>query len=260
MAYIGITERGDASIDFSWVKALKSDRCNGAVIITKNLNPEMFSPLLEHKEKIVLHCTVTGYGGSVLEPNIPKPQKIYENLRLLLDAGFPKEQVVLRIDPIIPTGRGIKKADAVADVFWGSYERIRISVIDMYPHVRERFKEKNIPCPFGESKIAPKESMELVERFINKWIGKVRVELCAEQDINKGYHTGCVSEFEYRLFNMELPDPKKEESRNRQRTSCSCFPKRELLSEKCRCPYQCLYCYWKDRNPTDPLPKELVIG
>lgn len=260
MAYIGITERGDASIDFSWVKALKSDRCNGAVIITKNLNPEMFSPLLEHKEKIVLHCTVTGYGGSVLEPNIPDPNTIYNNLRLLLDAGFPKEQVVLRIDPIIPTKKGLKRANAVADVFWGSYARIRVSVIDMYPHVQKRFEEKKIPNPFGKQKTAPDEAMKMVEQFIEKWMTKIRVELCAEQSIHNGFHVGCVSEFEYHLFGMELPDPEKEKTRTRQRNTCSCLPKRELLSEKCRCPYQCLYCYWKDRNPTDPLPKELVIG
>ena len=39
--YIGITERGDAGIDFSWVKQLQTNPAfQGAILITKNCNEQ----------------------------------------------------------------------------------------------------------------------------------------------------------------------------------------------------------------------------
>ena len=64
----------------------------------------------------------------------------------LIREGFPVERIVLRIDPIIPTPGGIKLASRVLDLGIEEYRitQYRISVIDPFPHVRERFVQAGI--------------------------------------------------------------------------------------------------------------------
>ena len=94
---IGITERGDAGLDTSWAE--KIDKTAYSVIITKNPCFENFQQLcLNHKDKILLHITITGWGSTSMEPLVPMPEKVIANVNKLLDYGFPKEQIVWRID------------------------------------------------------------------------------------------------------------------------------------------------------------------
>lgn len=65
---IGITEAGDAGVDLSWVEKL--DRVDAAVLITKCVSPDFFDAALEHKDRLIVHATITGYGHSALEPNV----------------------------------------------------------------------------------------------------------------------------------------------------------------------------------------------
>lgn len=48
---IGVTERGDAGIDFSWVQKLYPAN----VIIFKNLNDKLIDNLVRNKDKIIFH-------------------------------------------------------------------------------------------------------------------------------------------------------------------------------------------------------------
>ena len=66
MTKIGITERGDAAYDTRWRKWLFDG--NPAVLITK-----CPTKLIDHladipNPNIIIHCNITGYGGSVIEP------------------------------------------------------------------------------------------------------------------------------------------------------------------------------------------------
>lgn len=141
MNKIGITEAGDAGLDFSWADKLYDIN----IIITKHLTPKntkLMSLLLENYDKIILHCTCTGYGGTIVEPNVPKPTEVYAGIKELISKGFPVSQIVLRTDPIIPTDKGIKCVTDVWKLFSDlGIKRCRFSIIDMYPHVKERFQE-----------------------------------------------------------------------------------------------------------------------
>ena len=127
---IGITERGDASIDYSWVDKLNN--VDGAIIITKNLNEKLQTKILEASKPIIVHCTCTGWGGSYLEPNVPNYKEQLNNLKSLIDKGFLKSHCVLRIDPIIPTTEGIERVKNVLeyakDLYLFDTIRIRISI------------------------------------------------------------------------------------------------------------------------------------
>lgn len=136
---IGATEAGDAGLDLTWVKNL--DRVHGAVVITKNITPAFYEAALKYRNKLVIHTTCTGYGGSVVEPRVPEVKQFFNSVVALVKDGFPKEKIVIRVDPIIPTEKGLERAQRVIEVFLQEgFSRFRISVIDMYPHVRERFR------------------------------------------------------------------------------------------------------------------------
>lgn len=97
---IGITEAGDAGVDLSWVEKL--DRVDAAVLITKCVSPDFFDAALEHKDRLIVHATITGYGHSALEPNVPTPYEEFAAIMELVKAGFPMEKIVIRIDPSSP--------------------------------------------------------------------------------------------------------------------------------------------------------------
>lgn len=243
---IGITERGDPSIDFSWKD--KIEKMNGAVFITKNLTDKLIDETKPFWNKIIFHVTCTGYGQTVVEPNIPLPDHQLSQAKKMVDAGFPIERIVIRIDPIIPTTKGIEKAYSVLTRAFTNYgfKRFRISIIDMYPHVRKRFESNNLPVPYNGNFSPSKENINAVNKFVktvkNTFNG-ISVECCAEKNLTNAEQVGCISKKDFDLLGLELED----QGGGYQRSGClCCSAKTEMLSEKKRCPYKCLYCYWKE--------------
>ena len=154
MKYFGVTEGGDAGLDFNWVRIMESSawgKYDGAVIITKCLSDKMAAPLLRFRNQIILHVTVTGYAGTIVEPNTPAMQSVLHCARSLLDRGFPKSHVVLRIDPVIPTKIGLKRANKVFRQFCDISDRVRVSVLDMYQGVAARFEKAGLQNPYAGS-------------------------------------------------------------------------------------------------------------
>ncbi len=96
---IGITERGDASIDYNWVNKLNT--VDGAIIITKNLTDKFIDTILEQLNQ----------------------------LKKLVDLGFNPNHIVLRVDPI---KNGYTPC---YDGFYASTNQLRnvISVLDKFP-------------------------------------------------------------------------------------------------------------------------------
>ena len=104
--YFGATESFDIAFNLDAFDHLYS----GNLIITKRLTNKLIDKLIEHKDKIILHCTVTGMGGSKIEPFVPTYKEYYEKCKELIAKGFPVKQIVLRVDPVIPTEKGINTA------------------------------------------------------------------------------------------------------------------------------------------------------
>ena len=86
---IGITEAGDAGVDLSWVDKMGS--VDGAVLITKCISPNFVDAAMKFKDKIIVHATITGYGGTILEPLVPYPYEIRRN-HVLNRKRIPKRE------------------------------------------------------------------------------------------------------------------------------------------------------------------------
>jgi len=252
---IGVTERGDAGLDLSWVDKLHA--VDGAIVITKQITPAFAEAVLEHKDKLILHATVTGYGHSILEPNVPYPIDELHVVEDLCRQGFPKEKVVVRVDPIIPTEKGLDKASQIIYTSMeAGFARYRVSLIDMYPHVRERFALKGLSCPYGSNGFSPSNEQRKntsamlldCQEYWNShkmtaWDDSLRIESCAEPGLKNVIPCGCVSGYDLRLLGLDDSDI---DCLGPQRHGCMCYSgKTELLSTKSPCQHNCLYCYWK---------------
>lgn len=246
---IGFTERGDAGLDFAWLEKLKT--VDGAVLITKFCNDMFIKKVTEAYDAgypFIVHGTCTGWGNTVIEPNVPVYTEQIDQMVKLVQAGFPKERLVLRIDPIVPNPEGLQRVQNVISYMDTKTElediRIRISVLDEYKHVKQRFLDLGLQ-PVYSSFYASKEQMQSVIDCL-KPTGHV-FECCAEPFLKEScfIHQGCLSEED--LKRMGLIIPKDLFTNPQQRHGCMCLScKKELLTEKKRCPYQCSYCYWKE--------------
>lgn len=240
--YIGVTEAGEIAFMLDAFDRLYK----GNIIITKRLTEPLIAKLVENKEKIILHLTCTGMGGTKIEPLVPKLEKTREMFGKLLEASFPAEHVVLRIDPIVPTGKGLSTAFNVMDSFGDTgIKRVRVSFLDMYDHVKERFNESGVKLPyetFHEKRKVRIVAYEELEDY-GKQYG-FTLEACGEPDIKS---VPCLSQKDIEILGLEkdiILEGKKD-----QRSTCSCpANKKELLTgfKPHRCENKCLYCYWKD--------------
>ncbi len=276
MIKIGITERGDASFDYSWINKLvnpttgsyldEKNVINGAILITKNITDDFITKVIELHEnshELVVHATCTGFGGTDLEPNVPYYKTQLTQLYRLIYNGFPIEKCVLRIDPIIPTTKGLVKVDEVLDftetLFASEFEklRIRISILDEYTHVKQRLMGKGWPTVYGDDfQPSPEKLLEVIKTLSKH---ELTFETCAEYNLTEAnkmlsdenqasfLQIGCVSILDIERLGLYAQFREEGSSINPQkRNGCLCLDcKTELLNNKSQCHHGCLYCYWR---------------
>lgn len=248
---IGITERGDAGLDFSWRQKIWTLTDGRAILITKNLSKAFCEAVLEETAKgarLIVHATITGCGGTLIEPNVPPMAKTLKNLRVMLNRGFPANQLVLRIDPIIPGFENYAQSviNRAIELQIIPTIDVKVSVMDAYPHVRRRFEQAGIPLEWRG--FAPSDD---TFRRINEMLGYyareygIHFTTCAEGKLTNAEPRGCVGIKECEILGVDLPD-NGVNPQGRNGCLCLCGVKTELLESKKRCPHQCLYCYWRD--------------
>lgn len=238
----GITEAGEVAYNLDVFDRLY----DGNIIITKRLTNTLTDKLLLNKDKVILHFTVTGMGGSILEPFVPKAEVTHKKFKQLLEKGFPISHCVLRIDPCIPTKEGIDNLCGVVELFSDTgIKRVRFSVLDMYEHVKKRFNDAKIiitydtfHAPFAQRERIYKKMLEMGEKY------GFEVEACAEPGIHS---VSCLSQKDIDI--LGLTDKITLEGNKGQRSNCHCpANKIELIQNKDnkakRCLNKCLYCYW----------------
>ena len=231
---IGITEKGDAALDTSWVDWVANG--NAAILISKN-PVVLFQKvkLLTVKPNIIVHATITGNGGTEYEPNVPEWEDAIEGLYSFLEM-FGPERTVLRIDPIIPTKKMLQNSldvyNRVKKDLGKDMCRVRISFFDSYKHVQERMEKKGVEIPYTDFN-APLKLRESI------WKKMGKPEICGEVGMPV---TACISERDCQILGV-IPF----KGRAEQRTACACLSnKYELLSKPHPCTHQCIFCYWKD--------------
>lgn len=124
MYKIGITERGDPAYSDVWFKKLCYNKYDGVVIITKNFHAVEKQLWKLYRDAIplpiIIHATITGYGDTKLEPNVPEPYINFATLHKFIKKceieSNTVADIVLRVDPIIPTRKGIETAKDIIEM------------------------------------------------------------------------------------------------------------------------------------------------
>lgn len=130
---VGITERGDAALDTSWLK--KYQEGMKMILITKNPHAlfDFVTANISDTSRMIVHTSITGLGGSVLEPNVPYAARSFEYYLKFVNL-LGHDRVVLRIDPIIPESFYLDYAKGIFQKYLdaGTPSRLRISFMDNY--------------------------------------------------------------------------------------------------------------------------------
>lgn len=255
---IGITENSDPSHDKTWIRKLKN--IDGLILVTKGLaHPGMAKEAFtaHYTVPTILHCTCTGWGGTAMEPGVPEVGETMKALEDLILDGFPAKNVVLRIDPIIPTGDGLVCVDKVLRLLTELNDnishtgqqvtRVRVSIMDNYKHVMKRFQEAGYEPLYGRKFQADFPEIRKVIAVL-KMYPEFAYSGCAETNLAKMSEgmvkpQGCISKEDLEMmgFSGELfyENPQ-------NRSGCHCLScKTEVLQKNHTCPHGCLYCYWK---------------
>ena len=90
---IGTTESGEIAFNLDAFDRLYK----GNIIITKRLTDKLVEKLIEHQDKVILHLTCTGMGGTRIEPFVPSVEETHDKFVKLIEGGFPISHVVLRV-------------------------------------------------------------------------------------------------------------------------------------------------------------------
>ena len=262
--FIGMTEAGDAGRDLSWYNSLISnDAYAGAILITKFGQSPFFQKkaldLFKNHKPCIIHFGCTGWGATPMEPGNVEPETLIKSIRDFIDAGFPAENCVLRIDPIIPSDEGIERAKNVVTLA-GKYipdvKRIRISIYDDYHSARAEMVKRGYKpidnITKWKSEIERRPTEYQVATVANALLSVCHpnqiFELCAEPELqaympDRFNWFGCLSQKDCDIMGIAVPKGTGINGQNR--FGCRCLRmKHELLSNKRRCPNNCAYCYW----------------
>lgn len=233
---IGITERGDAGLNFTWQHKLNG--LDGVILITKRPSALTQNGLSQIPIPFIIHCTITGWGGTPMEPNVNPLEIELPAYKQLVELYGP-ERIILRVDPIFLDSNIDVDIIKTIKLIGSALGRVRISFFDAYPHALTRIKS-TYPKFKSTSFHYP---LALRQQFINqlKLFFNKDVEVCGEPDIAC---TGCVSLRDFKAMNLQYDS--NDAVLKGQRPQCPCLAaKTELLQNKYRCSHGCLYCYWK---------------
>lgn len=198
-----------------------------------------------------IHCTITGLGGTKLEPQVPTPNlMVEESIKMIEKYRINPEAVTIRIDPIVPEYLNLQMVEIphiLGPLASIGVKDCRISIVDYYPHVRERFDKLGIEHPnkFQEDK-PTKDSIISKLACLTVQLD-MRLHLCAESlpkkpEINIDTE-GCASSESWKRLGIDSLRP----ITRGQRKECTCDLKKEdlLAGLEKGCKPGCAYCYWR---------------
>ncbi len=220
-----------------------------------------FSPLLDDEgglrqalaryDQLFCHLTVTGLGGSPLEPSIRPWGQVVERLAELVEFVGHHRRVTVRFDPIIhwrdhgeiksnfPLASEILERCAAYGV-----QTICISFATLYGKVRRRKGWDWYDPPLARRLEMVRELVSLAEPL------GLTIHACSDHSLQEAGATpsSCIDgELLAELHPQRLPARTGKDGG--QRPECGCTPSVDIGSYTMRCPNGCRYCY---ANPIIP--------
>ncbi|HEX7400789.1 MAG TPA: DUF1848 family protein [candidate division Zixibacteria bacterium] len=220
------------------------------VIWTKNprnmLVHSRLNRVLEKLDQIYVLLTVTGLGGTPLEPNAPSADQIFQQLPAIIDFIGSPRRLAIRYDPLIDVLFQGKERLSNLDInrfsdilnraqFFG-VERVIVSYVTLYRKVIKRLKANNFEIL--------EHPLEEITGFIqNQMIPQVeklgmRLSTCVLPNLTQ---KGCIDV--RTLIEMHpLRIPCSQAKDKTQRGECHCTKSLDI-GQWFSCCHGCVYCY-----------------
>lgn len=205
--------------------------------------------LLAAYDQIYCHFTITGLGGTAVEPGSPDPATALAQVPALVELAGAPRRVSLRFDPIVFWREGgrvasnlpffptLARAAASAGV-----EEIRISFAQWYRKAGRRAASRGfdfVDPPEAEKRERAKALVEEAREhglalyacsqpFLTAVTG-IRPSACIDGALLEALHP--------------RREPVSETKDKTQRTDCLCTESRDIGSYTQTCPHGCVYCY-----------------
>ena len=219
------------------------------VFVSKDYGPFLHNEdgvreLLARYEQLAFQLTITGLGGSTLEPHVPPWVEIAAQLPALVAwAGDPR-RVSVRFDPIVHwrDGESVRSnlpyAHAVFDAAAANgVQSVRISIAQVYPKMRRRGIKWYEPAPAERAEIAAYLHELARARGLTLYA-------CADPPLVEAgiQASACIDgALLAALHPRRLPLPTHKDPG--QRPACGCTPSVDIGSYRMKCPHACRYCY-----------------
>jgi hypothetical protein len=198
--------------------------------------------------QLFFHLTLTGLGGTALEPGVAPPQSVVRQFADLVKLAGNPERVNWRFDPIIAWQEGsVVKTNLHALSAWmqaatnAGLKRVTVSLYQDYAKARRRFARVKIkrvePTP-ARVKVLAARLLELAAKH-----GLEVKSCCCPPLLAAGMLPAqCVdAELLTRLHPWGwLAATGKDTG---QRPDCGCAPSVDIGDYALSCPQGCLYCY-----------------
>ncbi len=203
--------------------------------------------------QLYFHFTVTGLGGSFIEPGVPPPEKALAQLEALVGIAGHPERVSLRFDPVVfweEKGRRLSNltffenlAPRAASM---GIKTVRFSFAQWYEKARRRAAR----CGFRYIDPPAGDKLETARRLVGIAREQGISLFSCSQDFLAGVPgirpSSCI---DGRLLEALHPsaEPASQAKDKSQRRECRCTESVDIGSYTQPCPHSCLYCYANPR-------------
>ncbi len=246
------------------LKKAPADLVHTLVIWTKNphnlLNHKQLQNQLFHYDQLFLHLTITGLGGTRIEPNVPPPFEVLDKLDELVHLCGSPRRIRLRFDPIIHGKEFNSKLVENLSFFeklapiaaHNGITDISISWVHIYPKVAKRLQRHGL-SPLALSDKSRQQETEWLQNIAQKF--KLRLFGCCVP----GWPTSrCING---NLLNELHPLGYKCSTRKAkgQRKLCGCTESYDIGWYH-SCVHGCMYCYGNPLNQNFKHTQSLEAG
>jgi DNA repair photolyase len=220
------------------------------VIWTKNprnmLVHSKLNRVLEKLDQIYVLLTVTGLGGTPLEPNTPSADQVFRQLPAIIDFIDSPRRLAFRYDPLIDVlyqGNErlcnldiIKFSDILSRAHFLGVERVIVSYVTLYRKVIKRLKANN----FEVLEHPLEEITGFIQNQMKPQAENLGMELstCVLPNLTQ---KGCIDA--RTLIEMHpLRIPCSQAKDKTQRGECHCTKSLDI-GQWFSCYHGCVYCY-----------------
>lgn len=238
------------------IKQIGVENIHTLVIWTKNpkniLSHPRLKNCLEELDHIYILLTVTGLGGTPLEPFAPNTEEVFDQLPQIIDFIGSPQRLALRYDPLIDALH--KGEKHISNINMNLFEeilekasslgikRIIVSYVTLYKKVVERLERNEFAIV--DHKI--EEITGFIKNKMKTRVEKLEIELstCVLPNLTT---KGCIDGNTLSLLHPKQEPCSKAKDRS-QRQTCHCTKSYDI-GQWFSCYHNCLYCYGNPKPP-----------